>query len=239
VKRTKKKHSFLIISGLVLAFLMLAGNFVSVHATTNATNATLPDFLEKLLEQLYPNATSAELTQIRTEWADQLLIDQEHAPNATGGLSPMYTPGQGGSHLITPVSKEVVYGGEIEGQPNAIAGTEDGVMVQQISGLNEMTNLYGNMSSVNAGGAIYCAGEIGPFAGTGNYLMVWGTNNYDGTPGCWTFIGYGQYTSTYENWVYLGYTSTAYKDMSFSTDGEGGVDPTNTIACDCVWTSNS
>jgi hypothetical protein len=51
------------------------------------TNATLPDFLEKILEALHPNATSTELNQIRTQWANQIALNQEHAAAANEVVS--------------------------------------------------------------------------------------------------------------------------------------------------------
>ena len=237
----KKKFSVFLVCEGALVLLLLVGNLSNVHAAT--TNVTLPDFLEKILEAMYPNSTYTQLNPIRAEWANQLAITQEHAPGAAEGLSPLYTPGQGGSCLTTPVYNECLYGGYIVGQGppyNAVAGIADDVMaVECTPSYGERTNLWGQMSSPNAGGYIYARGSLAWWAQTGNYLMVFATNNITShDPSSWAFLGYGQFTSNVPYWNYLAYNSTSYKYMDFGCWAAGGSDPTNNIAVDCVWTSN-
>ncbi len=242
----KRKSSFVFAFGILAILTLLAsGSIVLASPITNTGNSNstkaLPNFVENILEQLHPNATDAELNQIRTQWANQIELSQQHAPNAAQSLSPMMTPGVGGSYLTNPVGTECILGGYIQGQPSVMTGTSDGVMVvQNTPGYGDRTNIYGPMSSSNAGGYVYARGCLTPWSSYGNYLMVFATNDINNPdPNSWTFINYAQFSGLTPYWNYIGYTGSAFRYWNFGCWAAGGSDPTNVIAIDCVWTSNS
>jgi len=235
----KKKHSFMIASGVVLMFFMLVSNFVVVHATP-ATNTTLPDFLERILEASYPNATSSQLDQIRAEWANQLLIDQEHAPGSAEGMASPMIGERSGACLATVDKVEHTDAGQLIGQASAMTGWQDNVMCELFTpNYNDMIAVEGAMSSSLAWGQVYAYGcqTWGSQWYTGNYILCYASNSESLPHTQWTFIGYVQFVELSGNCYFIGYTAASYKYMSFGCMNMGGQDAYNDIYVDCGWTS--
>jgi hypothetical protein len=232
-----KKGSLTIIFGIAFVFIMMASSFTAVHASTPAN--TLPTPLENILQAMHPNATATELNQIRTQWANQLAINQQHAPDSRSAFAPAFVP-SGGCYFGTIVKPEHYLGGQIIGQPSVILGPADNVYCELLApGLNDFAAICGTWTSATAHGQIYSHVLLSHGAATwgtlGNYLICLASNDIDADPRTWPFIGYVNVQGETSYWAYTGYSSSSYTYWNFGVWTAGGQVLSNDIYLDSVW----
>lgn len=230
-EKTQKKNSIVIAAyGVTFVLLLLASNFGAVLAKPE-TNATLPDFLERLLLSLYSNATPAELNLKRIEWANQLKMNEEYLKTAPQPL------GNGPHYFMIWADEEHWGGGMVYDEDNIVGLGPDGYIARLYTPyVGGVANIFGEMSSPYVYGYVYAyAAERGRrYDGKDNYLIVYASNNLYAPPEEWTFIGYKKITSTDPTWWYIAYTPNHFRYWCFGCNAMGGDCMYNYISIDCV-----
>ncbi|MEM4504910.1 MAG: hypothetical protein QXE94_02445 [Candidatus Bathyarchaeia archaeon] len=238
----KRKSLFIIV---FIVFLLLATNFSSTHAEPT-TNTPLPDFLEKILILLHPNASSAELDQIRIQWANQLRLNQERIKSTNGAV--LHPSTLAGSACLLSVIYSYTYGTGAVYNPNAIVGWIDYNFARLYTpNLDDEAFMIGQMSSANAGGDVYFVSKLGPTTVgkenmAGNYLIGFVSNDPYAPMEQWIFIGYAKITWPYywpkAPYVYIGTASQTFSYIAVCAWAAGGLDPYNDVLVDCVYATS-
>jgi len=198
---------------LAFVFILSANCLYAVHAELNS-NITLPNYVEALIKAMHPNATAAQLTQYRIEWAKQLALNEEHAPDASGasdGFSPMLT-----TYRVNVLQTEVTGQGQVI-NPLYVRYAPDGYCCEETT--PQSGDMAANMGEFNVGVAY--GGTVSAYIGNTwtallhnpdneNYIGVWASNNRYTPWENWQPIGMAHITSGL-SWVYIGYTPSAYE----------------------------
>ena len=225
--------------GIGFALLLLVSNFGAVLAKPE-TNVTLPDFLEKVLLSLNPNATSAELNLKRTEWANQLKMNEEYlkkAPQSPLSVNTIKSTTIGAHYYMIWADKESWGGGIVYDEDNIVGSGPDSYIARLYTPyVGGVANIFGEMSSPYAWGYVYAyAAERGRrYDGKDNYLIVYASNNLSAPPGEWTFIGYKKITSMDPTWWVIGFNPNSFRYWCFGCNAMGGDCMYNYISIDCV-----
>jgi hypothetical protein len=221
---------------------MLASSLEAVHASSISSNATLPDFLEKILESLHPNATSTELNQIRTQWANQIALRQKRIAETNGAVlsfSPLNA--LTGMNFMAAVLRWWAYGTGFVAAPTQLVGAPDGYGTEFVTrNIGDEAFDIGRMTSLTSHEDVYLHTQLGPTwqYGPGNYVMVFASNDPNAPMGSWTFINYRQVTTTWPNWQWLYIGSTmqgqTFGYVTVACWSAGGLDMYNDIFVDSV-----
>jgi len=227
----KRKNSIItVVYGVAFVLLLLASNFGVVLAKPE-TAETLPDFLERLLLIIYPNATPDELNLKRIEWANQLKMNEEYLKAAS-------QPSIRGAHYyMTWADEEHWGGGVVYDEDNIVGLGPDGNIARLYTPyVGGVANIFGEMSSPYAWGYVYAyAAERGRrYDGKDNYVICMASNDLYAPPEEWTFLGYKKITSTDPTWWYIAYTTNQYQYWCFGCNAMGGDCMYNYISIDCV-----
>ncbi|MGA3111234.1 MAG: hypothetical protein ABSE15_04285 [Candidatus Bathyarchaeia archaeon] len=209
-----RKSFFTLAFGVSLILILIGTASVSLAQTVANTtsSATLPPFLEKFLEALHPNATAAELNQIRIQWANQNAHNQERIKETNGAVlsfSPLAL--QGGMNFMGSVVHWWTDGTGVVAAPYEIVGPPDGSGTEFFTPhLNDEAFDVGLMDSSTSYGDVYLHTQLGPTwaYGPGNYVIVLASNNPWAPFGDWSYIGWKQVTVEWPNWqwLWIGYT---------------------------------
>jgi hypothetical protein len=229
-KMQKKKSMVITACGLTLAMLLITSNFGVIFAQTE-NNVTLPDYLERLLQSIYANATKAELDQKRIEWANQEKINEEHRKTAS--------PPSGKDAHYYMINADVEYWGDgmVYNEDNIIGSAPDSAIAKLYTPyVGGVANIFGEMSSSDAWGYVYAyAAEYGQrYDGKDNYLCVMASNDLNAPPEEWAYLGYQKITSTTPDWCYIAYTSNEYQYWCFGVNAMGVDCMYNYISIDCT-----
>lgn len=241
VESKKNKTVTFSLITLSTVLLLLTSNF-SITSASPAINTPLPDFLEKILLLLHPNASLTELNQIRLQWANQIRLNQERI-TSTNGAVQHFSPMTGSSYLSSVVYT-YMYGTGAVYNPNAIVGLIDYNFARLYTpNLDDEAFIIGQMTSANAGD-VYFVSKLGPTGAqhTGNYLIGFGSNDPYAPMGQWNFIGYAQITWPYywpkAPYVYIGTASQTFRYIAVCAWAAGGLDPYNDVLVDCIWATS-
>ncbi len=176
---------------LVVAFIviMFTASLNAVHATLIISSA-LPDWLEKQITLMYPNASSTQLDQVRTQVSEQIALNQKRIAETNGAvLNFKLSTITSGSCMSQYLYNEAWNGGVVYNPANLEDLVDYTYAEFYTPNLNQTAAIVGQMSSTNAGGDVYIASKLGPNGAghTGNIFNVW-VSNSSAQYGDWRYL---------------------------------------------------
>ncbi|MCW4018691.1 MAG: hypothetical protein NWF00_08475 [Candidatus Bathyarchaeota archaeon] len=246
MKKAKENRAFSFITVVTFfaVLILVTSNFSVVCASSSSSNnVALPVFLENLLVNSHPNASKAELNQIRAIWINQIELKEERIASTNGAVLN-YKPSdtRSGSYMSDYLDYEEFGGGVVYDGPN-MEGLVDYNYARFYTPYdNAGASVIGELSSA-ATGDVYVVGKLGPtgYGQNGNYFTVFGNNVSDKNDEGWrdNFIGYGAVNHTYPVYNYIGLTQNTYVYVAVGVVTMGGECTYNDVLGDIVWFTNA
>lgn len=208
------------------------------------SNTTLPNWLEKEIALMYPNASSTKLNQVRTQVIEQIAWNQKRVADTHGAVLN-YIPStleETGSYMSQYLYSEPWNGGEVY-YPDNMEGLIDYNYAEFYTPeLYQNAAIVGQMNSY-AGGDVYIVCKLGPSGAghVGNTFNVW-VSNSSYQYGNWSFVGSQTVTEPY-NWpaayLWIGDFTGAFSHIVIGVVSGDEYHQYNDVVGDVVWTTNA
>lgn len=247
-----RKQLSIVLTALLLSMFLISNlSFSTAYPSSEENVTALPDFLERLLTMLLPNANSSTLDRIRELWINQLALKRERVEvtNVAKSSSSQSLDYSVTGYITDVLRVEEVYYGTVTGSGNIVGYADDAfarLYAPYYNPYNEYERSHaavvGELSNPYANGDVYVTAKLGPtgYGQNGNYIMVMGSNDPDASLEEWCegFIGYAEITYPYnqpgsEN-AYIGYTENTYAYVTVGVVNMGGDCTYNDVMIDGI-----
>jgi len=260
MKRASKRKAFLVIFAFFAGSILLFShfNFSMTFASSEDNVTALPDFLEKLLSTLLPDANPETLDRIRMLWINQVTLKQSRIEATDGAVLNFNSSSldyQITGYIIDAIETETTYGGQVVNPDNIEGYYADDDFTRLYAPYYDPVDPYkrsqaavvGELSNPYACGDVYASAKLGPTGEgqNGNLLYMMGSNDPDASLEEWCegYIGYNEITHPYNQsgseYAYIGYTSNTYAYVMVGVVNMGGISTYNDVLVDRITFSHS
>ncbi|MDR0460310.1 MAG: hypothetical protein LBH62_02570 [Nitrososphaerota archaeon] len=199
---------------------------MSINNNDNNKKVILPEFDEAVIVATNPKASAEELSKIKTEYAEQLLINEARRAELKGTLQP--NPSRTYTTVDAVVGEGHMFGttkGSVHDPPNLKDKNSTVFTRFQTLAANQSIWAACQMSSDKAG-TVWVNAKLGPNAGPDNYVVVYKATWLNPIPTLIGSIKVTQPNSATKAQTYV--IGTTEADYKYLIVGTASTNPTTT-----------